>query len=135
MKIRSDFVTNSSSTAFVLVKRNSLSKEGMRKLMGIDNDSPLRAIADTLAEKLDENGYPIDEHVKSYYDESDTDSFLRKQMSDVVADKVRQAQKEGHAVLIGTLSSEGDEIENFLACDSFELENEDYYLNAIECYW
>ena len=135
MKIRSDFVTNSSSTAFVLIKRTALTKEGMRTLLGIDDESPLTAIADALSEKLDEYGYPIEERVGSYYDDPDTDSFLRRKMSDVVADKVRQAQKQGHKVLMGTLSSDVDEIETFLACDSFELENDDYYLNAIECSW
>lgn len=135
MKIRSDFVTNSSSTAFVLIKRNALTKEGLRKLMGVEEDSPLSIIADTLSERLDEYGYPIDDRIQSYYEESDTDTFLRKNMSDVVADKVREARGKGHEVLMGFLSSEVDEIQSFLACDSFELENEDYYLNAIECYW
>ncbi len=138
MKIRSDFVTNSSSTAFILVRRASLTPEGIRRLLGMRNDSPLAPIADVLCERLGEYARPIDEFVDAAEDEPcarDTVTHVREEFCEEVARKVASAKAAGHAVEMGWLSSDVDEIESFLCCESFELENDEYYLNAVACYW
>jgi len=138
MKVRADFVTNSSATAFILIKRADLSPEGVRRLMGMHNDSPLAPIADVLSERLEEYGRPIDDVVRDTvkrHGASDTETYLKENVSEEVARKVAAAKEAGHSVEMGWLSSDVDEVESFLCCESFELENDDYYLNAVACYW
>jgi len=140
MKIRSDFVTNSSSTAFVLVKKQDLTLEGIRELLGIAVDSPLDPIAQVLFERLDRYGEQIDEGVADLAQhqtdaKNGTRHFLETNFSSEVASKVQAAKESGASVLMGQFSSDIDEIECFLCCESFELENDNYYLNAIECSW
>jgi hypothetical protein len=139
MKMRSDFVTNSSSTAFILIKRTGLSQEGIRRLMGIQDNSPLTPIADVLCERLQQYGRPIDEIVREMTERRggarETDEYVREEFSGEVAQKVAAAKAEGVPVEMGWLSSDVDSVESFLCCESFELENNDYYLNAVACYW
>lgn len=139
MKMRSDFVTNSSSTAFILIKRASLSREGIRRLMGLLDDSPLSPIADILFERLEQYGRPIDEVVREITERrggaNEIGKYVMEEFSEEVARKVAAAKAAGVPVEMGKLSSDVDHIESFLCCESFELENDDYYLNAVACYW
>ena len=136
MKIRSDFVTNSSSTAFILIKYSTLTPEGIRRLMGMDADSPLAPIAGVLCERLEQYGKPIDTEIAGYYDfKGDSEDYIKKNFSEEVAIKVRKAKANGAEVEMGHLASDVDEIEAFLCCESFELENDQFYLNAVSCTW
>ncbi len=57
MKIRSDFVTNSSGSSFVIAVKEELSKEKLYRIFRVSDDHPLKDIADTIlahAEKTTE---------------------------------------------------------------------------------
>ena len=129
MKIRSDFVTNSSSTVFVLVARSQLTREGIRQLVGIRPGSPLEPVGDRLFELLQSSG-------RSVRTAEDAAAELAEEdLAHVVEQYVRPALDAGHEIRIGKFHSDGDEIESLIRCDSFEAENDEYYLNALRCYW
>jgi hypothetical protein len=50
-------------------------------------------------------------------------------------DKVEDARQRGLKVYYGELSSESENVECFFCTDSFEVENEKIYFNALECVW
>lgn len=129
MKIRSDFVTNSSSTVFVLIARSELTRDGIRRLVGIRPNSPLEPVADRLFELLESSGRSA-----STVEQAETE-LAEEDFVQVMGERVKVAMAAGHEVRIGTLTSEEGEIESLLCCDSFELENDEYYLNALRCVW
>ena len=134
MKIRSDFVTNSSSTAFILIRKGALTRDGVARLLGIPSTSPMKLISDALYEHLREAS-PLHERMKSYYEASDPMTRLTEEFHQVVADRVGKAIEAGHTVEMGSFRSEGGDSQSLFCCDSFELENDEYYLNALRSYW
>jgi len=136
MKVKADFVTNSSSTSFVLISNGEFTKESLFALVGVSEESPLRHIFATLFECLIDNMIPASDYrARNYYSYDDLVAFVGKEFSEETAHRVAEAQKRGSRVYIGELSSENGEIQSFFCCDSFELENESIYLNALECIW
>lgn len=129
MKIKSDFVTNSSSTVFVLIARSLLTRDGIRGLLGVRPSSPLEPIADRLFELLQLSGPAV-----TTVEEAD-EILAIEDFVQVVGNSVRAAIDAGHEVRIGTFSTDGDEVEALLCCDSFEAEDSEYYLNALRCVW
>lgn len=127
MKIRSDFVTNSSSTVFVLIARSELTRDGICKLIGIQTDSPLEPIADELFKLLGES-----RHVISTAEAAEP-VLAGAHFAQLVEDRVKAAVAEGHEVRIGEFGTDGDGIEQLLCGDCFEAENDEYYLNALRC--
>lgn len=85
MKLRTGFVSNSSSSSFVIWYKDDLTKENLIKAMGVDKNNPLYFFADDLsdyiiAESKDSYNKPIDtfeELAKDYgfinYDDKNPD--------------------------------------------------------------
>jgi hypothetical protein len=137
MKIRAGFVSNSSSTSFLILAADDLTEKNFLELMGVNPKSPFVAIFRELHEALLDG---IEESVDLRdVDESTPvawwlDAFKGK-VSPRMTEKLQDAKRRGLKVYYGNIDSESSQAESFFCCDSFEAENEKFYINALECAW
>lgn len=136
MKIRSGFVTNSSSTSFLIIAKEELDREKFFDLMGIAPDSPISDLFDAFYGAVI-RGVSFQASLDDLGDLDDPEiSFGRHAaLSDYMLTKIKEARESGGQILYGTLSSEEDTFEAFFCTDSFEAENEHFYFNGLNCVW
>ena len=127
MKVRADFVTNSSTTSFIIISDTELRRSDFFALVGVSPQSPLAPVFDALFDRLLVSRDPRHEHRETEY-------FART-FSEEVASRVVEARQTGREIYVGKLSSDNEPIETLFCCDSFELESEAIYLNALRCVW
>lgn len=126
MKIRQDFVTNSSSTSFIVSIKDEFNKENFLKEIGIEDPSPMSRIFEDLYEAVDQNKQDIKKYMReSRTAYSSVAEFLRTERYDEETVKiVEKLLAENRKVYYGKLSSSGDSaaevyfcMESFLICD------------------
>ncbi len=127
MKISNGFVTNSSSTSYVLSCKNGLTKDAFMDAFGVHKESLLYDLFEKLYYTLEQTLEPIPSS-------EDIDSFLDRIRIESSADKeeIKKRFLEGETVFYGKLSDSGDYggmIEAFYSHESVVVVGEDIYIN------
>lgn len=133
MKIKFDFVTNSSSTSFVYISDEELTEEVFLEAVGVDGDGPVgdlfRQMHFEISTALRRNGEQIT--TKEAADSlAGTHEFTPE-----VIERIKVAIEQGKNVTKSTLSSDGALAESLLCMAIFEIESDRFYINAYNNYW
>ena len=137
MKIRAGFVSNSSSTSFLLMAESDLERGSFFELMGIEENSPLSSVFTTLYHTVLENSenavnlgsIPVGTAIQDWF--KDFSESLTPRM----IEKLEEGRRLGWKAYYGRLTSESTNAECFFCTDSFEVANDRIYFNALECVW
>ena len=137
MKIRAGFVSNSSSTSFLIIAKRDLNRADFFELMGISLNSPIADLFSEFYESVVENTRS-EVDFKTVHTDTPPETLFetrRGHLSERMLEKIRDAKKRGLKAYYGWLDSETSPIQSFFCTDSFEAENEKMYFNGLECTW
>lgn len=134
MKIRAGFVSNSSSTSFLIITRDELEEGAFLELMGVAPDSPIAELFRELFSDVTASSQYVD---LSRVDKrvSPEAWFKNDRLSPVMIERLQQAAGQGLKAYFGRLSSDNTPVQSFFCTDAFEIENERIYFNYLECAW
>jgi len=133
MKIKYDFVSNSSSTSFVYISDQALSEEVFLEAAGVDRGSP---VADLFRQMHAEITTAIRDHGKQITTREAADSLAGSyEFTPEVIEKMKDAIEQGKNVVTSTLSSDGPLAESLLCMAIFEIESDLFYINAYNNFW
>lgn len=133
MKIKNDFVTNSSSTSYLLSLKDSFSKESFLKAIGVEQESLLRDMLCKLYDAIESNKRDILDVIK---DPSEPYESVEKLLiscgyEQETINTITRLIKNGRTVYYGKLHSDGfSAIEAFFCTESFLCCDDELYFNG-----
>ena len=133
MKIKFDFVSNSSSTSFVYISDEELNEEAFFKAVGVNKDGPVGDLFyqmySEISDAILDDGNPV-----MTLEAANTFAGAHEFTPDVI-EKIKDAIKQGKKVVTSTLSSDGSLAESLMCMEIFEIESDRFYINAYCNYW
>lgn len=129
MKIRTGFITNSSSTNFLIISKDELTREYLFEKLGFKKGSPIEWLGWELCDDIMSNAKEDD---MEYYD---IDSFNYDSIKELFGEKAASIlnQKKGLHIYMGRTSDDESLFTVFFTLDSFEIDESDFYLNGRDC--
>lgn len=132
MKIRDGFVTNSSSTNFMIICKEELTADYLEKKLGFKNNSFIRAIAKDWVYQIISG---TNRSVRRFeIDEINYENVL-KIFGEKSAKKYRELTEKGFHTYMGYTSSDDDCLSSFMTMDSFIIDEKDFYMDGKNCAW
>lgn len=132
MKIKIDFISNSSSTSFVYISKEMLSKHEFMAAAGVSEDSPVASLFEDMF-------YELNDKIKRGKTIGSIAELEELRSSEIITDsvvcRIEKAFEQGQTVTIGSFSSEASLAELLLCTEIFEIESEGFFINAYENYW
>ena len=140
MKIRSDFVTNSSSTSFILSIKDKFSEENFMKAIGVEENADIKDFFENLFLAVDANKQDIYEAMKSYeVGDKSPEEFLRGEgFDEETVAIVKCFLQENRKVYFGRLASDGTHgfgMEAYFCVESFVFCDDEIYFNGSNYGW
>lgn len=132
MKFREGFVTNSSSTNFLIISKKELDAGYLAKKMGFKENTKLyRASYELIQTILSavENGPRYHQINEINYD------VVKEIFGQESADKYEALMGKGFHAYIGYTSSDDDYLTAFMTMDHFIIDDKDFYMNGESCVW
>lgn len=129
MKISNGYVTNSSSTSFVITSQNGLTRESFLDLVGVSEESLLVEMYDNLYKAIHAN-------IERVPDKVSVRQFLtmhRIELDEEDVVEIERRYSRGDTVYWGELSDSGDYgglAEAFFSHECFVVIDDDIYFNA-----
>lgn len=134
MKIRAGFVSNSSSTSFLIIAKDDLNKADFFELMGIELNSPIASLFVQFYEDVIHSAQKVDFKTANK-DVAAEGWFKGGRLSNHMLAKLREAKELGLKAYYGRLSSDNNPIQTFFCTDCFEMENDKIYFDGLENVW
>jgi hypothetical protein len=123
MKFRKGFVSNSSSTSFIIGSKDQISSDSVARLLGAES-SPARRLLKDLAVWIAMNAKPIrdvDKWLKDNFDEAPSESFVRLRDKFPFLYEVRASNEDCDGWGEMFYSQFGESGETLIASDGFEM--------------
>lgn len=132
MKIRIGYVTNSSSTNFLILSRKELTSEYLFNKLGFKKNSPIEDEAMELCENIlygTENGLRWFNYSEINYD------HIKEVFGEKAAKKFDEIVGKSYFTYWGYTNSDDGTLTSFFTTDSFEIDQKGFYVNGRNCVW
>lgn len=132
MMIRDGFVTNSSSTNFLIISQEELTVEYLTKKLGIKSNSPIEFDVENMCREIIDGtkGGVCWFDVKELNYESILEVFGHKS-----AARYKELTGKGYHAYIGHTESADSPLTAFFTQDCFILDEKGFYIDGKNCIW
>lgn len=134
MKVKTDFVTNSSTTNFIVMSHGEPTLQTFLRAVGISQESMFLDVFVHLFHCFKNDLTPGLWYARKYGC-STIDEFVEKNFSKDTLARVKDAEAKGYDIYIGDLASDNDSIETLFCCDSFVIDSGKLVIDATEDAW
>ncbi len=132
MKIRDGFVTNSSSTNYIIISKKELTHDYLYKKLGFSKSSKILSLGSDLTTDLlsgTESGVRWFDVEKIDYD------TVLEIFGEETAKKYKELTQKGFYTYLGHINSDDSCLTSFMTTDRFEIVDKDFYMNGLNCGW